>query len=311
MDKLLIWVRTVLLTAIGVFSAYLLLGEDSWVFLNPRFALISTAGGIGLCAAGIAGIFHRAHPPSRLQIILFALLFSFLLIGNAERKTLIYTLSSRDGTILGPDGPGSLQPGFGLRSTPESRPGPARAGLRRDPAAETDASRFTRGGKEYIKISLAELYLLTTENRTAESGPTKAATETASEKRFLVRGMVKRTETSDRLGQFVLARTAVTCCLADAVSISFRVAADDTVYSDDAIYDEKTGPPAEGTWVAVYGTVEKQPLRDASLFDLELPGIPFNALEREHVINANAVVPVPPPEIPFMFLFSKEEPFNY
>jgi hypothetical protein len=274
MDRVFIGARTALLIAIGALSTFLVLQESSWVFLNPRFTAFSAAGGIGLCAAGIAGLVHRSHPPRRLQIILFALLFSFLIIGVSKMETLRNTFSSG-----------------GPQSGPENR---APAEIEPDPAAKTKVSRVTRDGKEYIKISLAEMYLLTSEK--GSTGPITGG-------RYVVRGMIKRTEQSDSIGQFVLARTAVTCCLADAVAIAFRVAADDSAALPEDF--------PEGTWVSVYGTVEKRPLKDASLLDIELPGIPFTALEREHVLAADTVVPVPPPEIPFMFVFSKEGPFDY
>jgi len=153
--------------------------------------------------------------------------------------------------------------------------------------SDTGASRLTVDGAEYIKINLAELYMLTEKKE-----PNKMDTH------YVVRGMVKRSRALDDLGQFALVRNAVFCCLADSVAMGFRV-----------LYDGSE-ELADGQWVEVYGTLSPltQGLPDP---EFQSEGLHLTLLSESYGLTPSKIVSIEEPEIPFMFDFKEQEPYAY
>ena len=150
-----------------------------------------------------------------------------------------------------------------------------------------ESSRLMMDGVEYIRINLAELNLLC-----EKPEPEKIA------ERYVVRGIVRKSQTLENLGQFALMRTAVFCCMADAEALGFRVPYDRL--------DELT----DGQWVEVYGTAKplQNKLQDPAL---HTQGLLLSVLSNSHYLVADKIVSIKEPEIPFMFEFRKGEPYAY
>jgi uncharacterized membrane protein YcgQ (UPF0703/DUF1980 family) len=142
-------------------------------------------------------------------------------------------------------------------------------------------------GIEYIKINLAELYMLS-----EKEGPFRIGTH------YVVRGMVKRSPTLDSSGQIALIRNAVFCCLADSVAMGFRMQSSDV----DKL--------ADGQWVEVYGTLSRlaEELPDHAL---QTEGLHLTLLNESYTLTPSKIVSIEAPEIPFMFDFKEQEPYAY
>jgi uncharacterized membrane protein YcgQ (UPF0703/DUF1980 family) len=148
-------------------------------------------------------------------------------------------------------------------------------------------SRLMIDGLAYIKINLVELSLVCEKAQPEEMA-----------KPYVVRGMVRRSQKLDDSGQFALLRTAVFCCVADAVAMGFRVSYDRL--------DELT----DGQWVEVYGRI-------TSLAD-KLPetGLPAQGwlppvMRESQLFIPDKIVAMEAPEIPFIFEVRPSEPYAY
>ena len=148
-------------------------------------------------------------------------------------------------------------------------------------------SRLVLNGLEYVKINLVELHLL--------SEKTEAEKMAA---RYAVRGIVRRTQELDGLGQFALMRVSVFCCLADAVATGFRVRYDRP--------DEFT----DGQWIQVYGTVKRLPQKLPEPH-LHTQGMLLTIVYDSYLLVPDKILPIEEPRIPFMFDFRKQEPYAY
>jgi hypothetical protein len=148
-------------------------------------------------------------------------------------------------------------------------------------------SRSILNGLEYVKINLVELSLL---------GEKPESDEMAT--RYVVRGIVRRSQELDRSGQFALMRVSIFCCLADAVATGFRVQYDRP--------DEFT----DGQWVEMYGTVKPLP-RKLPEPHLHTQGMLLTILYDSHLLVPDKILQIEEPQIPFMFEFRKEEPYAY
>lgn len=246
-------VEGLILQAIGVYAGILVLFGDYWRFLNPKFKWLTGLTAAGLIFAGTVVVFNPNRRPRLSRIIIFLLFLRLLTIGMS--------------------GSASFVKGFS-------------AGLTGKDYTE-ESSRLMMNDVEYIKINLAELYLLC-----EKPEPEKIA------ERYVVRGIVRQTQALDNLGQFALMRTAVFCCMADAVALGFRVPYDRL--------DELTN----GQWVEVYGTLK--PLRNKlQVPALHTQGLFLSVLSDSHCFVPDKIVPIKEPEIPFMFAFRKGEPYAY
>jgi hypothetical protein len=152
---------------------------------------------------------------------------------------------------------------------------------------DTGTSRLVVDGIEYIKINLAELYVLSEKKEPVRIGA-----------HYAVRGIVKRSRTLDSLGEFALIRNVVFCCLADSVGMGFRVQHD--------------GPEehADGQWVEVYGTLSPltQELPDPEFL---AEGLHLTVLNESYELTPAKIVSIKEPEIPFIFDFEEQEPYAY
>lgn len=145
-------------------------------------------------------------------------------------------------------------------------------------------SREKRLDQEYIKINIAELTTL------IESDSPLIQAE-----QFLFRGQIYQSET----GEPVVFRTAVACCLADAISVGVRI---------------KTSTPigdTEGQWVKIYGRVIEDTESPSTARRIDKIGSFMAIIQPGVVIQADAVEKIDPPEFNLMFQFRREEPFAY
>lgn len=145
-------------------------------------------------------------------------------------------------------------------------------------------SRETRFDKEYIRINIAELATL------VEIGSPLIETQN-----FLFRGQIYQSGA----GESVVVRTAVACCLADAISIGIRVGTD--------------APPAveDGQWVKVYGRVVKVSDENSTSRQLKKATRLMTVVQPGVQIRADAVEETPPPDFSPIFQFQQQEPFAY
>ena len=237
-----------------------------WHFLNPRFAPISLATGLALALLAPLAAFRPAgpRPGGLLRLLGFALFLS--LAGFAVFWT-------------GP-APGAAPKAAAPFVAP---PGPAPQTLDPEPAP-LPPSRVLREGREYVRLNLAELFLL------ADQRPRDVPAH------FLVLGQVRQGRRAKAAGLALLSRTAVVCCLADAVSCCFLA---------------DLGQAPEGQWLEVYGRLE--PLADPKLAKSPPPGpeASVSACNEHFRIVVEAAEPVPPPEMPYIFEFRDREPFAW
>ena len=146
------------------------------------------------------------------------------------------------------------------------------------------APRQTWQGREYVKLNTSELLSL------ADQG---AAPEWVA-----VQGMVLKAEGPDGRERTVLVRAQIVCCLADALGVGFQL----------------SGPGLEGIepgqWVRVLGGLD--PIRpDLTTGQVAWPGVVLVVLDSGHVLAAENVEVVDPPELPYIFDVRTSEPFAY
>ncbi len=151
-------------------------------------------------------------------------------------------------------------------------------------AREEFAPREIKNGQEYVRINLGELFDI------AEVGSTQQR-----EEHYLVRGVLMRAEET---GQPVILRTAITCCLADAVSVGFDVSSPQTELPDKQ-------------WVNLYGVLVSEEPSAREEEETRLPGVSFTAIHSSYKFKAQIIEVIKPPEVPFMFEFHQQEPYAY
>ncbi|WP_353119492.1 hypothetical protein [Nitratidesulfovibrio sp.] len=205
----------------------------------------------------------------------------------------------------------------------DSRPGP----FDDAPVEDELGPRAMYADKDYVRINLAELFLLERRNRPEELAG-----------RYVFRGAVTRHPTLDAQGAVAVFRVSLFCCLADATAGGFAVRPD--VQEDDRPTSGKTpraasstpapvtSPPApgaastlpvpasrgvlaglrDGQWVEVYGrlTREKLPVKLARLAPRDVFA---GSLNPDWVFTADAVRLIPPPSDPFIFQWRETEPY--
>ncbi|WP_449241866.1 TIGR03943 family putative permease subunit [Desulfovibrio sp.] len=248
------------LLLLGGLLAGLALSDRYWYFLNPRFIPVSlVTGAILILLAPLAATRAPGPRPGGVP----RLLSLGLCLGLAALAV------------------------SGVGSEPSAAPTPSQAPRRSslEPGPEpVEPSRVTFEGREYVRMNLAELFLL------ADQRPKDAPA------RFVVRGEVRRSPALDGQGQALVSRVAVVCCLADAVAAGFLA---------------DVGDLPQGRWVEVYGRLE--PLARAPR-SADLPRSPEAAVTvcNEHYrIAVEGAVPVSPPEMPYIFEFREKEPYAW
>lgn len=241
-----------------------------WHFLNPRFAPYSLATGLALALlASLAALRPVGpRPGGLLRLGSFALFLGLAVFAVA-----------RAGHVPKAAPAAQTQAGESLLGTADEAP----QTLDPRPAA-VPPSRVLRDGREYVRLNLAELFLL------ADQRPKDVPA------RFLVLGQVRQGRRAKAAGLALLSRTAVVCCLADAVSCCFLA---------------DLGQIPEGQWLEVYGRLE--PLADPKLAKSPPPGPEASVSScNEHFrIVVEAAEPVAAPEMPYIFEFRDREPFAW
>ncbi len=210
----------------------------------------------------------------------------------------------------------------------DARPGP----FDDAPIEDELGPRATYADKDYVRINLAELFLLERRNRPEELAG-----------RYVFRGAVVRHPTLDAQGAVAVFRINLYCCLADATAGGFAVRPG--VQDDDRAAKGKTprsapvpvpapvpapvtSPPAPGTpptlpvpasrgvlaglregqWVEVYGHLTREKL-PAKLARLAPRDVFAGSLNPGWVFTADAVRLIPPPSDPFIFQWREAEPY--
>lgn len=205
----------------------------------------------------------------------------------------------------------------------DSRPGP----FDDAPVEDELGPRATYADKDYVRINLAELFLLERRNRPEELAG-----------RYVFRGAVTRHPTLDAQGAVAVFRVSLYCCLADATAGGFAVRPG--VQDDDRPAKGKpprtsqpapapvTAPPAPGTaptlpvpasqgvlaglrdgqWVEVYGHLTREKLPD-KLARLAPRDVFAGSLNPGWVFTADAVRLISPPGDPFIFQWREAEPY--
>lgn len=170
-------------------------------------------------------------------------------------------------------------------------PLPASFGQAPDPG-QIKPSREKRGGREYVRLNLAELAVL---------GLRADRDEGARPERVVLTGLVRRNPGLDGQGRFLVSRLVITCCLADATAAGVLV----------RIPDGTAGPGVqglqEGQWVRVFG--RPVPRGDGEKPDLDLPGVSSSLIDEHSEVEAEVLEPMRDPELPYIFDIRDREPF--
>lgn len=263
-------IRSVLLFITGSLMAAVLIRNDFWLFLHPKLRFFSLSAAALIIVSSIVSAVLSKIRPKKWYFIVFILFIGMFVVGftgKTGKSAAANRAAPETGAALGENDPGQEW------AAPDS----------------STAVRFTYREKEYVPINLGELYLLS-----------KFDDQLLIESRFAVRGIVKRRLKYDEKKQILIARVAVTCCLADATVLLYRVG----VPEPEAFTD--------GEWVLVLGHVQKETIDENEIPDeIKVDEIRYFAIEGEHIMAADVVKKANPPAVPYMFQFKTEEPFAF
>ena len=259
------------LLCMGGFMAALARSQLYWYFLNPKFSVLTLSAGALLLLAGLA-LLVRPLPgaPSMGRLWRQAVLLGFLSLaatawGQAASEPFAGAVSSTN----------FEDPSLDSAQAP-------------DPEAPVDLHPV-RGGETYLRLNLAELYIMLDKGRT-DLPP-----------RFALRAMVVRTPKLNAHGQVLLRRTAVVCCLADSLELGFLA-------SGEGLEDVQSGD-----WVEVFGSLETLSGADATLAEAapkgEGPSLAITYPKSR--IRVFATEPMRAPDFPYLFEFREQEPYAW
>ncbi|MGE4556179.1 MAG: hypothetical protein AB7D07_05105 [Desulfovibrionaceae bacterium] len=152
---------------------------------------------------------------------------------------------------------------------------------------EAQPARVEWNGQEYVRMNTAEVLLLIdrTPNATGE--------------RVAVRGFFTRSGDLATAGRAAIVRTAVVCCLADALAMGMLVSG-----------DVASAPPS-GAWSEILGTIEPMPQGWAGNYTVRIPGSIFTVLDDRYVLHVDHAAAADPPAMPYIFEFREKEPYAY
>ncbi len=273
--RLLSILESLALLATAALLAGLALSDRYWQFLNPRFAPLSLTTGVVLALVAPLAAFRHAgpRPAGLLRLLGFA---AFL--GLAAFA--VFWTAPPPGAAAPAPMAAAPAPEVGFAAIPADQ---APRTLDPEPAP-LPPSRARRDGREYVRLNLGELFLLA--NQRPRDVPAH----------FVVLGQVRQGRRAQAGGLALLSRTAVVCCLADAVSCCFLA---------------DLGQVPAGQWLEVYGRL--RPLSDPKLAKSPPPGAgaAVSACNEHFLIEVEAAEPVAPPEMPYMFEFREREPFAW
>ncbi len=204
---------------------------------------------------------------------------------SARQATKVPSRATTAATPNGPTG-ASNEPLPGADETPPS-------GLTRLGPQSSDATRVNLrpvvGGVPYVRLNLAELYIMLDKGR-KDYPP-----------HFALRAQVLRSPKLDARGSVLLHRIAVVCCLADSLDLRFVTAGPGV----DGLRD--------GDWVEVYGRLEPLTAANVGLPKLaprgEGPGLglvnPKFRITVERIDRLRGI------DFPYVFEFREKEPFAW
>ncbi len=276
-------IEGLILLSIGAYAGLLIFSGNYWRFLNPKFTWLTAITAIMLMLVGITAALKPNKKPSLARISVFLVLLIVLILGhlgvNAHQQ-----IESKPWV----EKPLVVQPAPGSKPRPEEDP---YAGLLPQkipqPSPADQAPRVTMDGHDYVRINLAELYMLCKNPQPGKM-----------DQRFVVRGIVHRSPRLDRLQQFALLRNVVFCCLADSFGAGFRV---------------QSGPLdklADGQWVEVYGTL-KRSAKQLPDPHLHIEDMRYYDLSESYVLVPTKVIAISEPEDPYIFDCRTDEPFAF
>jgi hypothetical protein len=343
-DAALLWGMALVIAWLGWSGNYSML-------LNPRFLWLTLLTGAALAVLGaavllrgVAGAASGSRPGPRpvplRRALLLGLLLCVCLTATVDWWG-VDAASPQDSMVtgrLGGEVAGGLPPadaGSGSDVRPTVRPdapyddpdafaGPpdtweasGKPGSFDDAPVEDELGpRATYADKEYVRINLAELFLLEQRNRPEELAG-----------RYVFRGAVTRHPALDAQGAVAVFRVSLYCCLADATAGGFAVRPGVREPAGKPHADARPAPepgttptrpvPAsrdilagldDGQWVEVYGHLTREKL-PGKLARLAPRDVFAGSLNPGWVFTADAVRLIPPPGDPFIFQWREAEPY--
>lgn len=255
------------LLCLGGFMAALSRSGLYWYFLNPKFSPLTLAAGALFMLVGLALILRPL--PSKATP------------GRLWRQAALLGFLSLAATAWGQAASEPLPGAFNPAAAEDTALAP-------EPEAPVDPHPV-KNGKEYLRLNLAELYIMLDKGRT-NLPP-----------RFALRAVVARNAELDARGQVLLKRTAVVCCLADSMELSFLA-------SGAGLENV-----ASGKWVEVFASLQPLPTADAGLLKLvpKGDGMSLALTYPKARIRAEAVEFTPAPPFPYLFEFREAEPYAW
>ena len=247
-------------------------------YLNPSFKPLSAAAGVLLLVCGVLFAFR---PPAGVTIQTAVLyILTIAAVTNSLTGTMVlYGSRTMGGT-----------PKTAVASTDAEGAEDSESSLK-SPRSQSEVSP----ADTHIPISIPELYLLMGAN------PPKVVFEPLK-----IRGRIVRIATSDGKGpHHLIARPAMTCCVADAIQVFLPVRLPAERSNIDL---------SDGTWISVEGSLLRE---EVEIPDEEVKGklqdtvIAFSAIERAYVFEAHTVEIAEAPARPYVTLFNEQPPFSY
>lgn len=255
------------LLCLGGLLAALAQSPHYWYFLNPRFSTLTLASGVLL---GLVGLVPLLRPrPGRATIarlVRQAAVLGFLCLAAYAWEQA--ATAPFPGVFSAPDETQAL-----FQPTGEA-----------EPAA---APLVTKNGEEYVRLNLAELYIMLDKGRTDYP------------RRFAMRVQLSEEPGLKKLGLGVLTRTAVVCCLADSMQLGFLAQGLEDIGSS--------------SWLEVYGRLEPMdPAGEQALKAVaQGEGMSLKVVNPKFRVVVEAAEPIGPPPFPYLFEFREQPPFAW
>jgi uncharacterized repeat protein (TIGR03943 family) len=270
MKRILSILASLVLILIGAYIINLVFSGRYSNFLNPKFIWLTGTCGIILSVLGIASFFTglSVKPSTAVIIIVFVIL---CILAPTVRLHGLYV-----GNITNTN-----QSAYRTRQAPEKLP-----------EADPRTGRITYKDNEYIPINIGELYMLLYNN------PRKKVDSIIKNNRYVFRGFVYRNRQLDKKGQIAVMRVAMTCCIADAVALGFRI-------STNGIRKFKSDD-----WVRVYGHMSRfKPDKVEQTVDID--GLANTDLKEDVMFVVDLIETEKEPDEPFMLDWKPAEPYAY
>lgn len=256
------------LVSLGGMFAGLALSKDYWYFLNPRFSVLTACCGGLVALTGLVLLLR--HKPGKattarlLRQVVFLVFLCLLTYAWDQAAS-----APVPGVLSAPDQQGEKA----MADAPPEAP----------PIVE-------KSGVQYTRLNLPELYIMVDKGRTDYP------------EHFAMRVQVVREPKLQKLGQVLIERIAVVCCLADSMRLCFVTASPDGVQSGD--------------WVEILGHLEPIAATDAAgqaavKAASQGEGASLKIVNPKFRVVAESVVPIEPPGFPYVFEFREKPPFAW